>query len=369
MNKSILAILTFAKVSVRRYFRDRVAMFFTVIFPLIFLFVFGGIFGKNSSSSFNIALINNSKTGYASFFAGNIERSRVFKVNKSIASLDNAKDKMSRSEIDATIVIPSDFGVKEAGSSVPSGQAVIYYDQNSEQAAQTIKTVLDGLAEHFNAHIVKVQTPFTVRTQPTNTKGLSRFDYTFSGLLGFSILGLGIFGPTNYFPQMKKQGILRRLHITPLKPWEFFTASALSNAVIGLFSIAVMFAVAFSVFHFHMAGNFIYLAVIVVLGIFEIFGIGLAIGGWARNENQAAPLANIVTFPMMFLSGTFFPRFLMPEWLQHITAFLPLTPVIDAIRFIATEGKTLTQIGSQIGLMLLWTVIIYLIAFRVFRWE
>jgi ABC-2 type transport system permease protein len=168
---------------------------------------------------------------------------------------------------------------------------------------------------------------------------------------------------------MKKQGVLRRLHITPLRPWEFFTSSVMSNSVVGLFSISIMFIVALTVFNFHMAGNYLNLAIFIVLSILCIFGIGLAIGGWAKNENQAAPLANIITFPMMFLSGTFFPRFLMPEWLQHVTAFLPLTPVIDGIRLIATEGKSLIQISSQIGLIILWTIIIYLIAFRVFRWE
>jgi len=72
---------------------------------------------------------------------------------------------------------------------------------------------------------------------------------------------------------------------------------------------------------------------------------------------------------MMFLSGTFFPRYAMPQWLQHISAYLPLTPIIDGVRMIATEGEHLTQIGPQIGLTLLWAVVIYAVAFRVFRWE
>jgi ABC-2 type transport system permease protein len=95
----------------------------------------------------------------------------------------------------------------------------------------------------------------------------------------------------------------------------------------------------------------------------------LAIGGWAKNERQAAPLANIVVFPMLFLSGTFFPRFLMPEWLQTLSNYLPLTPVIDGLRMIITEGKSLLEIGPQIALLAVWMVVIYIIAFRVFRWE
>jgi ABC-2 type transport system permease protein len=189
-------------------------------------------------------------------------------------------------------------------------------------------------------------------------------------LIGFSIIGLGIFGPVNYFPQMKKEGVLRRLHITPIRVWQFFVSSVLSNSVIGLFSIAIMIAVASTpLFNFNIVGSYIELAIFIVFGILAIFGIGLAIGGWAKNENQAAPLANIIVFPMLFLSGTFFPRFGMPEWLQQVTAFLPLTPIIDGIRMIATEGKHLTEIGPQIGLIAIWTVIIYAIAFRVFRWD
>jgi len=89
----------------------------------------------------------------------------------------------------------------------------------------------------------------------------------------------------------------------------------------------------------------------------------------AKNERQAAPLANMIVFPMMFLSGTFFPRFLMPEWLQHVTNFLPLTPVIDGIRLIATEGKGVMEILLQLGMIGGWLIVAYVIAFRVFRWE
>ncbi len=136
-----------------------------------------------------------------------------------------------------------------------------------------------------------------------------------------------------------------------------------------MISMALMFAVAMSVFHLNVVGDAFELAFFLVLGIILIFGIGMAIGGWASNERQAAPLANIIVFPMMFLSGTFFPRYLMPLWLQHVTNFLPLTPVIDGARLMATEGKHLVDLGPQLGLMAAWVVVIYIIAFRVFRWE
>ncbi|MCA9326324.1 ABC transporter permease, partial [Candidatus Saccharibacteria bacterium] len=198
---------------------------------------------------------------------------------------------------------------------------------------------------------------------------LTAFDYTFAGLLGFSIIGIGIFGPINVFPELKKQGILRRLHTTPLRVWQYFMATMFSQALTGLVGVAAQFAVAIAVFKLNVAGNWFEIIAFTVLGIFMILGIGLAVGGWAKNERQAAPLANAVVFPMMFLSGTFFPRFLMPQWLQNVSDYLPLTPVIDGLRLLTTEGVHLINLGHQLLLIGIWTLVIYVIAFRVFRWE
>jgi ABC-2 type transport system permease protein len=365
-NKSLYTISTFAKISVRRYFRDRVALFFTIAFPLIFLLVFGGL-SKNDNGSFHVAVINQSHSQFANKFNNQLHHNKTFDIREDVTNLSQARERMSHSEIDATIVLPPGFGQAKQGR--PSGKALIYYDQNNQSAAQTLTTVLQGIFDGINTQLIKIAPPFTVEAKSTNQKGLSRFDYTFAGLIGFSIMGLGIFGPVNYFPQLKKTGALRRLQVTPLRVWEYFLANVISNSIIGLFSIGIMFLVAVNFFNFKPVGNYLELAVFIVLGILSIFGIGLAVGGWAKNENQAAPLANIITFPMIFLSGTFFPRFLMPLWLQHVSAFLPLTPIIDGIRLVATEGKHLTALGPQLGLIAIWTVIIYAIAFRVFRWE
>jgi ABC-2 type transport system permease protein len=369
MIKKLIPIWSFGRIEVIRTFRDKVALFFTFVFPLIFLFVFGGIFGGNSDISFNVALINQSESKFSQEFVNEASGEEgVLKVNEEITTLDQAKEKMNRSELDATIILPKGFGVVgEEG--YPTGQAEILYNQNNEQAGQTLGSVLDGVFKSINSQFVNTDTPFTVKTVSTANESQRRFDYTFAGLLGFSILSLGIFGPTNVFPQLKKQGVLRRYHTTTLKVWQYFIANVWAQAVIGLLSVSILFIVAMLVFNLNMNGDYLSLVSFVTLSIAVLFGIGLAIGGWAKNENQAAPLANLITFPMMFLSGTFFPRFLMPEWLQSASYFLPLTPVIDGARLIITEGKTIFDIGPQVGLLAVWGIVIYFIAFKVFRWE
>lgn len=365
--RKLFTVWTFFTINMRRLFRDRTALFFTFLFPLIFLFVFGGIFGKNSGTSFDVAIISNSNSNFAQQFVKQINSEKIFKVNHAITDLKKANQQMSRGQLDATIELPSNFGSVQNG--IPSGQAVVHYTQNNSQAAQTLTSVLQAQFQGINSKLVKTQTPSSVQSEETNTRSLSQFDYTFTGLLGFAILGAGIFGPINVFPELKKMGILRRLHTTPLRVWQYFMATMLGNAVVGLMSLAAMFIVAIVVFNLKVVGNYFELALFLAFGIVMVLGIGLALGGWAKNERQVAPLANIIVFPMMFLTGVFFPRFLMPTWLQHITTFMPLTPVIDGARLIATEGQSLFDLGPQLGVMAAWTIIIYAIAFRVFRWE
>ncbi|CAN5419725.1 N/A [soil metagenome] len=369
LKQKLFTVWVFFSINIRRLFRDRLALFFTFLFPLIFLFVFGGLNSGNKSVTFNVAIINESKVPFAKEFASQLSRDKSFKVDKSVTNFDQANEKMGRGELDAAIELPPDFGKPLPGQPHPTGRAVVHYTQNNEQAAQTLTSVLQATLQSINVHLVHSDTPLSVVTKRNNERSLSSFDYTFTGLLGFAILGAGIFGPINIFPELKKMGILRRLHTTPLRVWQYFLSIMLGNAVSGLLSIAVMFVVAIAVFDLKVVGNLLELSVFLVFSVITILGIGLAIGGWAKNERQAAPLANIVVFPMMFLSGTFFPRFLMPHWLQNITTFMPLSPVIDGARLIATEGKHLVDLGPQLGIMAGWMIVVYVIAFRVFRWE
>lgn len=369
LRTQLYTVGVFARSNTRRFFRDRLALFFTVGFPLIFLFVFGGLNSSGGNVSFNVAVINHSDSQFAKDFVTQSKESKILKVNSDVTNLDQAKEKMNRSEIDATIVLPEDFGDVKQGQQYPSGQAEVLYTQNNASSASALTSVLNTEFKGINDKLVTNVTPFTVKGTQLNENSLSAFDYTFAGLLGFSLIGMGIFGPVNVFPELKKMGILRRLSTTPLRVWQYFLSTVIGQAAIGIISFATLFLVAIIVFHLHVVGNWFELGVFLLLGMVTILGIGLALGGWAKNERQAAPLSNIIVFPMMFLSGTFFPRYLMPDWLQHISAFLPLTPIIDGIRLIATEGKHFIDILPQIGLIGAWLVIIYVIAFRVFRWE
>lgn len=369
MKKALLPVITFAKIDVRRLFRDKVGIFFVFIFPLIFLVIFGSIFGGDNDVSFRVALLNKSDSEFSRTFSEEITKNEVFQVDDEVSNLELAKEKMNRGQLEATIILPEGFGAVAPDKQYPTGQAIVLYDQSNQQAGITLTSIMEGVFKEVNQNLVPSVTPFTVKAESTATKGLTQFDYTFSGILGFTLLSLGIFGPTTVFPRLKQRGVLRRYHTTTLKVWQYFTGNVISNGIIGILAVAFMFIAAVLFFDLNMRGSYLILGSVVLLGTTLLFGIGLALGGWAKNENQAAPLAQLVTLPMMFLSGVFFPTFLMPELLQNITKFIPLTPIIDSVRLVITEGASYVDLAPQFAVMFAWTIVIYVIAFKVFRWE
>lgn len=361
-------VSTYVKVDVLRLFRDKVAIFFVFFFPLVFLIIFGSIFKGADDVSFRVAVVNQSESQFSGQFVSQLQDNKVFKVDAEAAALPDAKQKLNRGQLDAIIVLPPAFG-NPGQAGYPTGTAQIVYEQSNESAAGSLASVLDSVFTGINNELAPYTPPFNAQLSTETTEGLDRFDYTFSGLLGFTMLSLGVFGPTQVFPRLKSKGVLRRYKTTPLRVWQYFVGNVISNALVGVLAIGIMFAVATLFFDLQMRGNYLVFAVVGVLGVTMLFGIGLAVGGWAKNENQAAPLAQLIALPMMFLSGVFFPVFLMPDFLQRITAFIPLTPVIEANRLVLTENASLLDIAPQLGIIGAWIVVVYAIAFRVFSWE
>lgn len=368
MYRFFISIWAFGVSQIKRFFRDPTAIFFTFLFPLLFLFVFGSIFKGGGDINFDVALINHSETQFAKEFLAKTEDGKLLKINKNITSIDQAKELMGRGQLDSIIELPQEFG-KPGQNNVPSGKLIVYYEESNPQTGQTLSSIMQQTLDGINTSLTGYTDPLSVEQKPTKTANLSQFDYTFSGLIGFTLLSMGIFGLANGLPSDKKAGFLRRLRATPLKASQLIIGTLLNYMVIGIISIVLMMLVGIFLFDFEMRGDYLSFSIFVLLGMAVMLGFGLAIGGWAKNEYQAAPLSNLIAFPMMFLSGTFFPRFIMPEWLQGLTSYLPLTPVVDGIRYISTEGRSLFELGPELAIIGIWGVVIYIVAIKVFRWE
>ncbi len=377
------AILVFALTQLKRFLRDPLYLFFVFAFPMIFLFIFGNLYGSNSVN-FQIAIFNNSDSEMAKSFVEQFdsdEAAQTFKVNKEIESLDEAKEKMSRGELDSIIELPSDFGTIKGGvecddsvnartsDCLPSGEMSVYYDPGQAQTGQTIATIMSGIADEINQSMTGSSNPITVKQVSTGVEGMSTFDYVFAGLFAFTLMQMSIYGLANQLPAEKKTGALRRIKATPFKPWQLIIGLALVYTVMTAISATVMITVGVMLFDWQMSGQWLVFIPFSLLAVLMLSGFGMLIAGMAKNENQSTMASQLVAFPMMFLSGVFIPLYIMPSFFQTVSNFIPLTPVAEGLRFISTEGAGFAELLPQIGLMALWGVMIYFIAFKVFRWE
>lgn len=360
------AILLFAWTQFKRFFRDPMALFFSLALPLIFLLIFGLIFRNDTNVSFDVAVFNHSDSQFAKEFVGALKKQDTFK-EASVDDMNDAKEKMGRNEVDTIIEVPESFGTLNDNGQ-PNGSLNVFYSEAHPDVGRTVGQIIDAQLREASQKITQTPPLFEVKQTPTTTANLSQLDYMVSGLLGFAILSMGIFGLANQLPAEKKNGNLRRIRATPFTQMQLIFGTLIYYGVIALLSLALMLIAALTVFNFDMRGDWLQLGVFLTVAIALMLGFGLLIGGWAKNENQSAVLANAISFPLMFLSGVFFPRYLMPEWLQGITGYLPLSPIVDGIRYITTESASLLDLGPQLAIIGVWLVVIYALAIRLFRW-
>jgi ABC-2 type transport system permease protein len=180
---------------------------------------------------------------------------------------------------------------------------------------------------------------------------------------------LGIFGVAFGFVQLKKRGILRRLWVTPIKPSDFILGQVAMRLVVVMLQICIIIGAGLLFFDFHFIGNFLELFLVGLLGAVVFLSIGFALAGISKSEDQVAPLANIISLPMMLLSGIFFSRNNLPGVIHTITDFFPLTYLADAMRGIAIDGATIPEVIPQLLGLSIWCIISTTLAIRMFRWE
>jgi ABC-2 type transport system permease protein len=197
-------------------------------------------------------------------------------------------------------------------------------------------------------------------------------DFILPGQLGFSLLSTGVFGTAFVFLSLRQTLVIKRFFATPVRRQFIVLGEALSRLIFGLIGALIIILIGHYAFGFTLIKGFVTvlnMLVLSALGLIVFMGFGFVVSGIAKNENAVPPIANIITLPQFLLSGTFFPITAFPSWLQPICKALPLTYLNDAMRKVAFEGMELYEVGHQVLIVGIWGAAIYLLAFRVFKWE
>jgi ABC-2 type transport system permease protein len=209
----------------------------------------------------------------------------------------------------------------------------------------------------------------TARRQPVSGAALRYVDWLFPGILGMNMMFSCLFGVGYVVLRYRKSGFLKRLHATPLTAFEFLSAQVLSRLTLILFVTAILYFGIGAIIRFHSAGSTLLLLLLAIIGALSMIALGVTIAARFASEELVGGLLNLLTWPMMLLSGIWFSLEGSPRWVQWVAHMFPLTHVLDAARAVMLDGAGLAQIAPHL-LFLAATALAFL-AFGAwsFRWR
>ncbi len=200
------------------------------------------------------------------------------------------------------------------------------------------------------------------------TENLNFISYFVPSMLGLSVMQVGIFAAIPLVADREKL-ILKRLAATPLRRWQLVGSNVLMRLLIALVQSVIIVGVGAFAFGVQISGSIPLVAAFVVLGAVTFLALGYVVASFARTEDSANGMTSIIQFPMMFLSGTFFPIDDMPDVLQGVARVIPLTYLSDALRQVMVGGAPFAPLWVCAAVLAGWLVVCFGIAAVKFRWQ
>ncbi len=359
------AMLAITKGSLKSIFRSPSAVVFSIAFPLIFILIFGFI-GSGGRVSLSVAFSKNTDT-----------LNPIYKILKSVAGFkiinkttNEIKADLEKGRLTAIIDIQPSYG-KTAPYIITLTSSEAVNPQNLQVLQSILSATIGGVNQQ---QFAATPTIAIINKEVKKVPGrvYRTIDFILPGQLGFSLLSAGVFGVAFLFFNLRQQLVLKRFYATPIKRSYIVLGEALSRVIFQMLTAIIIISVGHFAFNFTLVNGLITFFDIMVLSFIALIlfmGFGFIVSSVAKSESVIPPFANIITLPQFLLAGTFFSIEAFPTWLQPICKVLPLTHFNNAMRSIAFEGAGLLECTKELGILGIWIVVIYAVAFKTFKWE
>jgi ABC-2 type transport system permease protein len=351
--------------SIKMLYRDRQALFWSLAFPVIFAVVFG-LFDFEDSPEAEFTVVAEPPSQMSQALVQGLDQVDSFTVVESEDPVA-ARGALQDGETDVVLEVPP-FDPAAAGSEAPQGTVEVLYNEANADVNQVALGAVERIVNEVNLRLAGVTTPpVGINAQGVEGRSIEYYDFLLPGLVAMGVMNASIIGMAVAISRFREQRILKRILATPLRPVRFLTAQVLARLLLALVQAALILAVGVYLFGATLYGNLAWMFVLVTVANLVFLNLGFAVAGRAANPDAAQGVANAVAIPMMFLSGVFFPTDTLPEIMQTVVQYLPLTPLIEALRAVTLEGEPIASTGPQLMLLGAWVVASFLIAGRMFR--
>ena len=372
-------------------FRNRLGLVLLIVMPL-FMMVMVGFIYPSSGASINspIAIVNEdvgfhnstlpSQT-FITIFQGLNNQTGMMTLTDA-SSLAEVKDMVQRGELGGGIVIPRNFS--ESVFSGLQGTIIIVTDDSNPQIAQMIQGVLESVFDSMGTMQAQQQLqaanpalnastslaivkPYNVQTQGVVAGSPSYFDFIAPGIMAMTVMMSVMTGLPVAISQEKEIGTMDGMMVAPVNRLSILLGKTLAQTGRGLIQGVIILALAIGIFGVAIQGSILLVFALLLLGVFSFVGLGIVITSFTKDQETAQMLMMTLMFPMMFLSGVFFPIQQMPWYMQTISQFLPLTYASSALRKVMVLGAGIPQIANELIILIVFGIVMIAIALPVFK--
>ena len=357
-------------VSVKSFYREKTAMFFTIAFPIILILVFGALFMNQDNMSFDLYVQDFDHTDSSAQLVKTLELDGKFKVIK-IDSTINATQYTKDNKLNLVLMIPEgyegSFLQRMALHNPDASVTLTYlYDPSSifvSMKMQILNSVFAGINQKMSG-----KPPFI---RPAETSILAKkyrfIDFFVPGIIAMSVMTLSLFGTVNLNTELRQKGVIRKLSTTPITRTDWILSNILYQFILAVISTMAMLLVSYAVFRINLHID-AWLPLFIVLDVFAFVGIGMILTRFAKEAESAAAAANAISFPMMFLSGSFFPLEMMPGFMQTVARILPLYYVNEGLRasMVFNDHMAALRCSAVIGV---FASVVFILGIIATKWE
>jgi ABC-2 type transport system permease protein len=381
-----------AKKDLTELFRNRLGLVLLIVMPLFMMVMVGFIYPSNGTiSGLQVGLVNEdlgfngefmSKTTHGGFIMSleAINNQTNMLIITDVSSSADLKDMIQRGELVGGIVIPSNYS--QSMLTGQQGTLIIVSDESNPQISATIQAALSGVFNVMGQQIAmhNVQTlnstvtnplaviqPFNVQTQGVLSGNPSYFDFIAPGIMAMTVMMSVMTGLPVAISQEKEIGTMDGMMVAPVNRLSILLGKTAAQTARGLIQGLIILGLAIGIFGVAIQGSILLVFALLLLGVFSFVGLGIVITSFTKDQETAQMMMMTLMFPMMFLSGVFFPIQQMPWYMQTISQFLPLTYASDALRKVMVLGAGIPQISTDLIILIVFGVVMIAIALPVFR--
>jgi ABC-2 type transport system permease protein len=348
--------LALARAMLLGFRRDRAALFFTMVFPLIFLVIFGSLFKSGGTPKSSVVLVGSVPIFEQVPADGQGGLDQVLKITKS-DNLDDAITRVRNGDVAAAI--------EQHGN-----QLVVHYSQADATAAGTVRGIVQSVVQSANLAATGQPPRFSVQAEQVEDKALKPIQYFTPGILGYAVAIGATFGAAATLVTWRQKKILRRLTLSPVRISSVIGARIVVAVLIALAQTAIFIVVASIPYFGLKLSHYWWMAIPLVLcGTLAFMSIGLLAGAKAKSTEAASAIANLITIPMAFLSGSFFPIDIAPRWIQAVSQVFPLRHLNTGMLDVMVRGKDPLSVLPEMGILLGFAVVLGGIAAWLFNWD